>query len=203
MIPVTRPPKPVLVLLLALLLGFGAIAWTLAGEDEKATQETFRARVVNVGGNLPTGTGLMWMTVESWSTDQEREALLRGLQAGGTDGLVKAMREMDKGYVRFQETLRWKVNHAVSFDTPEGRKVRLVTERPILFVETRGSLRTEDYPVGVVEFLLPADGKPGSGVLIPAARVTINAASKSIEIETAPGNTAPMQLTSVEIYKKK
>jgi len=197
-----RPKTPVLVLILALLLGFGAIALSLAGE-EKTPKETFRARVVNVGGNLPSGTGLMWMTVETWSTDQEREALLRGLQARGTEGLVDAMHKMDKGYVRFQETLRWKVNHAVSVDTPQGRKIRLLTERPILFVETAGSLRTQDYTVGVIEFTLPPDGKPGEGILIPAAKVTINEATKSIEIETPPGNTAPMQLTSVELYKKK
>jgi hypothetical protein len=187
---------------LALLLGLGVVARVHAG-DEKTPKETFRARVVNIGGNLPSGTGLMWMTVENWSTDQEREALLRGLQAGGTEGLTNAMRKMDKGYVRFQETLRWKVNHAVSVDTPQGRKIRLVTERPILFVETAGSLRSQDYTVGVIEFTLPPDGKPGEGVLIPAAKVSINEASKSIEIETPPGNTAPMQLTSVELYKKK
>jgi len=187
---------------LAVALAAGAIAWAVAAEEGKSPKETFRARVVNLGGNLPSGTGLMWMTVESWSTDQEREALLRGLQAGGTDGLVNAMHKMEKGYVRFQDSLRWKVNHAVSFDTPEGRKVRLVTERPITFVETANSLRSQDYPVGVLEFTLPADGKPGSGVLIPAAKVTINEATKSIEIETPPGNTSPMQLQSVELYKK-
>jgi hypothetical protein len=202
MISPPRPARPVFVLVLALLLGIGAVARVQAG-DEKTPKETFRARVVNIGGNLPSGTGLMWMTVENWSTDQEREALLRGLQAGGTEGLTNAMRKMDKGYVRFQETLRWKVNHAVSVDTPQGRKIRLVTERPILFVETAGSLRSQDYTVGVIEFTLPPDGKPGEGVLIPAAKVSINEASKSIEIETPPGNTAPMQLTSVELYKKK
>ena len=197
-----RHSKWIVAAALAVALAAGAIAWSVAAEDTKPPKETFRARVVNLGGNLPSGTGLMWMTVESWSTDQEREALLRGLQAGGTDGLLKAMHEMDKGYVRFQDSLRWKVNHAVSFDTPEGRKVRLVTERPITFVETANSLRSQDYPVGVLEFTLPADGKPGSGVLIPAAKVTINEATKSIEIETPPGNTSPMQLQSVELYKK-
>jgi hypothetical protein len=184
------------------VLGLGAIALIQAG-DEKTPKETFRGRVVNLGGNLPSGTGLMWMTVESWSTDQEREALLRGLQARGTDGLVDAMHKMDKGYVRFNDNLRWKLNHAVSIDTPQGRKIRLVTERPILFVETAGSLRSQDYTVGVIEFTLPPDGKPGEGVLIPAAKVSINEATKSLEIETPPGNTAPMQLTSVELYKKK
>lgn len=192
--------KTALALLLVLLLGVFALSF--AG-DKDVPKETFRARVVNTGGNLPSGTGLMWITVESWSTDQEREALLRGLQAGGTEGLTKAMHKMDKGYVRFQETLRWKINHAVSLDTPEGRKIRILTERPITFVETSASLRSQDYTVGVVEFTLPSDGKPGEGVLIPAAKVSINEAAKSIEIETPPGNTAPMQLTSVELYKKK
>ncbi|MCU0230650.1 MAG: hypothetical protein MUC67_04640 [Acidobacteria bacterium] len=198
----TRSALPALATLLVLALLAGVATLVVAGEG-KSPKETFRARVVNVGGNLPSGTGLMWMTVESWSTDQEREALLRGLQAGGTEGLTKAMRKMDKGYVRFQETLRWKINHAVSLDTPEGRKVRLVTERPITFVETSASLRSQDYTVGVIEFTLPPDGKPGAGVLIPAAKVSINETAKSIEIETPPGNTAPMQLTSVELYKKK
>jgi hypothetical protein len=141
------------------------------------------------------------MTVESWSTDQEREALLRGLQTGGTDGLLKAAQH-GKGYVRSQNNLRWKVNHAVSFDTPEGRRVRIVTERPITFVETANNLRSEDFPVGVIEFTLTADGKPSTGVLMPAAKVTINDEKKPIEIETPPGNNAPMQLQNVEIYKK-
>lgn len=198
----TRPAQPALALIFALCLGLGAIALTLAAGDDKPPKETFRARVVNLGGNLPSGTGMMWMTVERWSTDQEREALLRGLQAGGTKGLVDAMHKMNKGYVRFQDSLRWKVNHAVSVDTPEGRKVRLVTERPITFVETANSLRSQDFPVGVLEFTLPADGKPGTGVLIPAAKVTISEAKKSIEIETPPGNTAPMQLQNVELYRK-
>jgi hypothetical protein len=191
--------QPALALLLILLLG--ALALSFAG-DKDVPKETFRARVVNVGGNLPSGTGLLWMTVESWSTDQEREALLRGLQARGTEGLTDAMHKMNKGYVRFQDNLRWKVNHAVSIDTPEGRKIRLLTERPIQFVETANSLRSQDYTVGVVEFTLPPDGKPGEGILIPAAKVSIKEGTKSIEIETPPGNTAPMQLTSVELYKK-
>ncbi len=198
----TRFALPALATLLSLALLAGAVSMAVAG-DEKPPKETFRARVVNVGGNLPSGTGLLWMTVENWSTEQEREALVRGLQAGGTEGLTKAMRKMDKGYVRFQESLRWKINHAVSIDTPDGRKIRLVTERPITFVETGASLRSQDYTVGVIEFTLPPNGKPGEGVLIPAAKVSINEAAKSIEIETPPGNTAPMQLTSVELYKKK
>jgi hypothetical protein len=200
MIPTRGPAQSALALLLVLLLG--AFALSFAG-DKDDPKETFRARVVNVGGNLPSGTGLMWITVESWSTDQEREALLRGLQARGTEGLTDAMHKMDKGYVRFQETLRWKINHAVSIDTPGGRKIRILTERPITFVETGASLRSQDYTVGVIEFTLLPDGKPGEGVLIPAAKVSINEAAKSIEIETPPGNTTPMQLTSVELYKKK
>lgn len=199
MTPTRGQAQPALALLLVLLLG--ALALSFAG-DKDVPKETFRARVVNIGGNLPSGTGLLWMTVESWSTDQEREALLRGLQARGNEGLTDAMHKMDKGYVRFQDNLRWKVNHAVSIDTPDGRKIRLVTERPITFVETGASLRSQDYTVGVIEFTLPTSGKPGEGVLIPAAKVSINEAAKSIEIETPPGNTAPMQLTSVELYKK-
>jgi hypothetical protein len=201
--PLARRVTLVLPVALVAALALGAVALSALAAEGDAPKETFRARVVNLGGNLPSGTGLMWMTVESWSTDQEREALLRGLQAGGTDGLLRAMRKMDKGYVRFQESLRWKVNHAVSLDTPEGRKIRLVTERPILFVETAKNLRTEDYPVGVIEFTLPADGKPGSGVLIPAARVTIDEAKKQIQVETPPGNISPMKLELVELYKKK
>ncbi len=194
----TMSSIPLLALIAALVLGVAALP-TTAEKKDNPDQETFRALVVNLGGALPSGTNLLWLTIENWSTDAEREKLARALEQGGQKGLEKALRSMNKGYVRVGNSLRWTINHAISVDTPEGRKIRAVTERPITFAETKYSLQSQDYTVGIIEFTIPPDGK-GEGVLIPAAQVSIQ--GKQIVVTTPPQNISPMQLQNVELYKK-
>lgn len=179
-----------------LVLAAAACATTTQKAGDDSGRETFRARIVHLGGVLPSGTNSLWLTIESWSTDEEIEKLRRGLEQGGQKGLTDALGTMEKGFVRVGNSLRWPISHAVSVDTPQGRKVRAVTERPITFVETSISARSADYTVGIIEFVIPP-GKRGEGILIPAAQVTIE--GKEIVVTTPPQNTAPMQLQNVEL----
>ncbi|MCU0230862.1 MAG: hypothetical protein MUC67_05725 [Acidobacteria bacterium] len=182
--------------LTGLVIGVAACATTTQKTGDDSGRETFRARIVNLGGVLPSGTNTLWLTIDSWSTDEEVETLRRGLEQGGQQGLTDALATMEKGFVRIGSSLRWPISHALSVDTPQGRKVRAVTRRPITFVETAVSARSADYSVGIVEFVIPP-GKMGEGVLIPAAQVTIE--GKEIVVTTPPRNIAPMQLQNVEL----
>jgi hypothetical protein len=177
-----------------LVLGAAACATTAQKTGDDSGRETFRARIVNLGGVLPSGTNTLWLTIESWSTDEEVETLRRGLEQGGQSGLTDALGTMEKGFVRIGNSLRWPISYAVSVDTPQGRKVRAVTKRPITFVETAISARSADFTVGIIEFVIPP-GKRGEGVLIPAAQVSIE--GKEIVVTTPPRNIAPMQLQNV------
>ena len=172
---------------------------SLAKEKDKDAQppkdERWSAWVVSTDG--PTGgqTGRLYVTVESWSTPEERAALFGALKTGGQKELKKVLDKMQKGWMKFATTLRWTVNHAATFDTPKGRVVRLLTIRPIFFVETETSAITMEYEFGAVELLLDEQGN-GEGVLIPAAKIKFNEEGK-LEIETPPRDITPVKLNKV------
>ncbi|MBP7149686.1 MAG: hypothetical protein KBD01_19340 [Acidobacteria bacterium] len=150
---------------------------------------------MSIDGPAGGETGRLFITVESWSTPEERRALAEALESGGSDRLKRVLEKMEKGWMKLASSLRWTVNHAATFDTPKGRVVRLLTVRPILFAETRRSAITKDYEFGAVELLLDPEGR-GEGVLIPAAKIAINREGQ-LEIGTPPHDIAPVKLNQV------
>jgi hypothetical protein len=143
-----------------------------------------------------TGIARLRLTVERWTTDEERLTLLKALQDGGTEELVKAMHKLDAGYLQVENNLRWPIRVASRWETDEGRHVRIATNRPIHLGEygKRGT-RTSDYPVGVIEFILPPEGK-GEGTLLAATRIEFDEQGR-IEVHSLPQNTGPQKVTSV------
>ncbi len=162
---------------------------------QASKEERWSAWVVSIDGPAGGETGRLFITVESWSTPEERRALAEALESGGSDRLKRVLEKMEKGWMKLASSLRWTVNHAATFDTPKGRVVRLLTVRPILFAETRRSAITKDYEFGAVELLLDPEGR-GEGVLIPAAKIAINREGQ-LEIGTPPHDIAPVKLNQV------
>ncbi len=172
----------------------------LAAVSSAAEEETFSALLYWVDAGPATGkTTMIYMTVERWTTDEERMELYNILKEKGTEELKKAMRKTTVGYIRSTSTLRYPLNIASSFQTEKGRLIRLVTERPIQWIELTGgtSPRTREYDFGVVEFLLDENGK-GEGSLIPTAKVMLNDEGK-IVVETL--GTGPQKLRNVKKTK--
>ena len=157
---------------------------------------TFTARVLIV--NAPkTGAARLKLTIERWTTDEERATLLAALREGGNDALASAMHKLEAGHIQVDTNLRWPIRVASSWPTEDGRLVRVATNRPIHFGEywrKRGT-RTTDYPIGVIEFTLPADGS-GEGALLAATRIGFDDQGR-IEIRSLPRNTGPQQLVDV------
>jgi hypothetical protein len=151
----------------------------------------------------PAGMARVAVVVESWTTDEERGSLLAALEEGGSDGLVKAMQELDVGYVQIGMSLGWRLRTAATWNTVEGRKVRVVTDRPLHFQEQYRGTQSADYPVGVIEFLLPPDGD-GEGALLAATKVQFDEQGR-IEVTSLPSNIGAQKLTLVqkEVRKKK
>jgi hypothetical protein len=147
--------------------------------------------------NAPkTGMARLRLTVEHWTTDEERAGLLEALGEGGTEALVKAMRGLDAGYLQVENNLRWPIRVASTWATDEGRLVRIATNRPIYFGEYwRQGTRTSDYPVGVIEFSLPPEGT-GEGSLLVATRIDFDKQGR-IEVRSLPQNTGPQNLVDV------
>jgi hypothetical protein len=185
-------------LILVTIIILAPLATTAAQTEEAAEfPEKFRANlmVTNAPGGMARMTSVS-ITIEGWTTDEERGALLVALRDGGTDGLVRAMQDLDVGYVQVGNSLGWRLRTAASWQTEEGRKVRVATDRPIHIQEHYRGTRSQDYPIGVIEFLLPPTGE-GEGAFLAATRVQFNDQGR-IEVESLPTNTGPQKLTLVE-----
>ncbi len=163
-------------------------------------KEEFAGNVYWVAAGPASGqTSRITLTVERWTTDEERMEYYTILKEKGSDELLKAMRKQTVGYLRFTGTIRYPLNIASSFQTEKGRLVRLVCERPIQPAELWGKTpaRTRDYEFGVIEFLLDEKGN-GQGTLIPTAKVEVNDDGQLV-VETL--GLGPQKLMNVKTIK--
>ncbi len=93
----------------------------------------------------------------------------------------------------------WRLIFAHWWQTPDGKtKVRLVTDRPILFGEAAFRTRSMDYPFGIVEFSLDDEGK-GEGFFITAGKIGFNEMG-TLTFETL--TTEPQKLFNVTMRQK-
>jgi hypothetical protein len=190
-----------------ILAGAGVLPTAAQAPAEESTAALelpvrFEGNVATTGGPGPMATGRVTVTVEKWSTREERLAMLDALKKGGIDALLAEMQKHEVGYVQINDSLRWRLRIAATAQDAKGRHVRVVTDRPIAYEETRTNTRTLDYPVGVIEFTMPPDGKAGSGGLLAAAKVGFDDSGNFV-IESLPSNTGPQKVFNIEIVPMK
>jgi len=116
------------------------------------------------------------VTIDKFSSPEDRAALVAAFKKGGNDEMVKALSKMKSvGRIRIPSTVGFSIAYSRSIPTPTGRKIRFVTDRPIAFAESRNMTRTEQYSLtcGEVE-INDQDKDKSTGVLYPAAKLKIN-----------------------------
>ncbi len=134
------------------------------------SQDTFSARIAQVTGTV---SGRLTLTVEQWTTPVERQHLFNILQTGGSDALVKELRNKKVGYFRLARATSESINFAISRQTEKGLLIRLVAARPIHFGEFKAHTQSQQYEFGFIEFILDQKGK-GEGRILPAVKIRIN-----------------------------
>ena len=174
-------------------------------EDSAQTPMRFIANMMVTNGPAhATGIERLTITVENWTTDEQRKAMFEALRDNGSEGLLKAMKDFDAGYIQISGSLGWTLRTATMFQTEKGRVYRMTTDRPMHFQENYRGTRSSDYPFGIIEFLLPAEGT-GEGSLLAAAQVNFDDQGR-LEVKSLPHNTGAQKLTLVrqeEMKKKK
>jgi hypothetical protein len=188
--------RNLITVVLAASFVFGTSPSLLAASSKPL--ETFKAFAVALG----TGkSSIVRFAVERWSTDEEREMLLETLQEFGRDKLVETLQKIRPpvGYILTPFSLRYDLYYARNHQAPDGsRRVVLATNRRVTFREVARSERSMDYQITLIELRLGPDGK-GDGKMVPAAKVTWDNATKTIEIENY--NVLPVDLLSVTVEK--
>ena len=136
--------------------------------------EKFTGFAINMNGAANTAT--IDFTITRWSTDAERKTLLSLIpeEHKSAQKLVDALQDMKSvGSIRTPQTLAWDLRYARQFKLPEGgRRIVLVTDRPIGFREAANSTRSMDYPFSILEIRLNAKDE-GEGKIFSGSKIYV------------------------------
>ena len=175
----------------AAILTFSASAQTM-GTPERYTASAF---------NLNNGrAGTIDITVNRWSTDKQRDALMAVVAQKGPDKLLDALQDMPAmGHFGAPGNLSWDIHFARKMPLPDGgERVVMVTDRRISFWEAANQPRSFDYPFTVIELHLNRDGE-GEGKMSIATKVIYNKKENMVTLENY--QTSPVLLTNVKREK--
>ena len=180
------------------ILGVLLLAAGSARTQEKPKSERFTARAR--GQNRASGKMFsLEITIDSYSTPADQKLLIDAFQSGGHDALVKALSKMDsRGRVALTGTVGYKVAYVRTFPTENGRRIRLITDRPIQFKEAYVGGRTTDYDLSAVELNLDADPKKSDGSLIVAGKFKVD---KDGQVIFESYGSGPWKLTNIIAWK--
>ncbi len=139
------------------------------------------ATAVGEGNQAGMSIGLT-VTLNDYSTAQDRSALWDGFKSGGQPGLAKALVALPaRGRLSFSGVADYEVAYAAVVSTDKGRKLRMVARRPLPFGETP-RYENVDYLLAALELDLAADGHATGGGFLPACELSIK--DKELEILT-------------------
>jgi hypothetical protein len=179
---------------IASFCGFLFLATSSIGAQDKPKPETIQATAM--GQLRATGkTFHITINIESYSTLEDQKVLIDAFNAGGHDALVRTLSKMkSKGRVAITGTIGYQIAYIRSFETENGRRIRLVTDRPIHFAEAYVSGRSKDYDLSALEINLNADPKLSDGGLIVAGKFKVD---KSQQVSFESYGSGPWRLVNI------
>lgn len=178
---ILKPEVRMVLLSVILVVAFGSEA-----ASQEIEQEIFEANAVQMG-NIATGaTFSVQIRVRRWSTPEERVELLTILRDQGQEAARNALAdEEETGSVRVGTELPWPMRYAREVELEGGgRRIIMVTDRPINIIESFRQGRSLDYTFSIVQLDLDAEDR-GSGVLIVGAGLELDAETNTLTIESA------------------
>jgi hypothetical protein len=186
------------------LLSTTVLAGVLAAAPAASrADEALHLRAFAVDLNSGVRTGTVDLVVERWSTPEEIEKLHTTLVEKGGAGLLPVLQKIRPrcGYASVGGGIGWDIYSCREIPLPGGgRRILLATDRPVGFWEARDGGRSRDYEFSLAEIRLGSNGK-GEGKAIPAAKLTWDQASRTLEIENY--QREPLRLTDVTLVEPK
>jgi hypothetical protein len=160
------------IVLLAVLM-ISAAAIVLSADDRKT--ETIDATAMGTSTQLGRNIGVK-VLIHEYSTEEDRQVLLEAFKKGQNQGLVNALTKMKAvGRIAITGTLGYDLSFIRLMPTPEGRKIRFVTNRQLRFGESYYNTQTTAYNLTAGEIEINDSDKDKSiGFLYPAAQLVIN-----------------------------
>ena len=171
-----------------------------AQATNSALPEKFTAFAVDVNNTRPgAATSVVDITVNRWSSDADRDRLLKVFQDKGQEALLAELQKLPAvGYITTPGSLRYDLHFARQRPEAEGgRMIFLMTDRHIQAWEAMNRPRSFDYPFTLLQVKLDKDGT-GVGKASVATKIT---QTKDGTIELEDFNNVPVMLNEVHKVK--
>jgi hypothetical protein len=161
--------------------------------------------------NIATGANArVDITIDSWSSAEEREHLITTMLEKGSGALLKELQKTSvKGRFRIPTArqpdphhlaLGLDIHYAWQVPRPEGgKRIVLVTDRYIGFQEARNQPRSVDYPFSLIQIHVDAEGK-GEGKMAVATKISFDKEKKQMELENY--SSEPVRLNNLTVKVK-
>ena len=195
---------------LAVLTALSAVC-LLQTIDAQVVQLPVKMRMsaVNMSNNLTGANGILEITIDKWSTQEERGKLLETVMAKGQDKLLSELQKAPvKGRIRIpgwtgadpnNYRTGWNLRYAWHEPLPEGdEKIVLGVDRYMSFLEIRNQPKSVDYPFTLVQIHMKANGT-GEGKLAAFTMITWDKKKQVLEIENY--GTEPVRLSNIVFEK--
>jgi hypothetical protein len=148
------------------------------------TRERFTAFAVDLGVPGRTSAGPVEIVVERYSTDAERDRLLKALIEKGPEKLLDMLQDLPRiGYIRTPNSIGYDLHFARKHPGEDGgEEISIATDRYITFWEAANRPRTIDYPFTLIEMHLGPDGV-GEGKMSLATKIMFDKKNNTIVLE--------------------
>jgi hypothetical protein len=158
--------------------------------------ERFVANAVSIAYPGPTGAAIIQIDVTRWSTEAERDRLVKVLAERGPEELLDALRDLPRaGTIRTPGNLGYDLRYARKTPLEDGgEQIVIATDRPIGFWEAVQRPRTIDYPFTLIEMRIDNEGV-GEGKLSLATKIVYDQRREQIVLENY--SSQPVMLTKV------
>ena len=186
------------VMTIAALAGLFLTAMPATARTQGVPEE-FNAFAINMGALSGGGTANLILVVNRWNTQAERDELLTLLREKGASALLDRLRrEKSVGTLRTPNSVGSDLRLALEEPGKDGgRRVLVVTDRPVGFAEATNRPPSIEYPFTVIDIQMPPTGF-GQGTMSIAAKII--PAGRTVLVENY--DTQPVQLNRVESRKR-
>jgi hypothetical protein len=178
------------VLTLVLLAGFPSAAQNSAPAKQIVYQAQAMGTLTQMGKNFN-----VTIRINEFSSDEERQILADAFNKARSQGLYNALEKMSsKGRIAITGTLGYDISYVRKISTPDGFKIRVLTNRPIRIGEAWVNGRSMSYNLSYFELNISEDKSKNSGTLIPACEFKIDKKTGEVVVEAFQN---PWKLTNI------